>query len=244
MITIVSLYPELLDLNGDSHNSLVLQQRARWAGCEVAIEAVPLGSTPQSSRPSVVVVGSGPEASLVPVLEALRALESLVKTWIAADVPVLAVGTGWELLSQGLELSDGTRLKGLGIFSGWSVPSARVSDDIVVDTTFGRLVGFENHAREYHAEAGARPLGVVAYGVGNSVIEPDPREGEIAGSAIGTHLHGPVLAKNPALADHLLTIATGGEYSPNNAGAERADRSAQLARDAIVAKLGLSATTS
>jgi CobQ-like glutamine amidotransferase family enzyme len=165
----------------------------------------------------------------------------LLTTWVAAGVPVLAVGTGWELLSRGLELPDGTRLDGLGIFSGWSVPSLRVSDDIVVDTTFGRLVGFENHAREYHAEAGAHPLGAVAYGVGNSVIEPDAVEGEIAGSAIGTHLHGPVLAKNPALADHLLTIATDGEYSPINPRAERADRSAQFAREAILAKLGLGA---
>jgi CobQ-like glutamine amidotransferase family enzyme len=244
MIRIVSLYPELLDLNGDSRNALVLERRARWAGREVAVDDIPVGSEPETRRPSIVVVGSGSESSLVPVLTALRSIESLLKSWVAAGVPVLAVGTGWELLSRGLELPDGTRLDGLGVFSGWSVPSPRVSDDIVVDTTFGRLVGFENHAREYHAEAGARALGTVAYGVGNSVIEPDAVEGEIAGSAIGTHLHGPVLAKNPALADHLLTIATDGEYSAINPQAQRADRSAQFARDAILAKLGLSATPS
>jgi CobQ-like glutamine amidotransferase family enzyme len=244
MIRILSLYPELLDLNGDSQNALVLAQRARWAGCDVAVEAVELGATPEPGDPSIVVIGSGSEASLGPVLEGLRFIESSLAGWIAAGVPVLAVGTGWELLSHGIELPDGGRLDGLAVFSGSSVPSQRVTDDIVVDTTVGRLVGFENHARQYRAAAGAVALGSVAYGVGNSTLEAVALEGEIAGSAIGTHLHGPVLAKNPALADHLLTIATGGRYSPLNPHAERADRSAQFARDAILNRLGLSAAAS
>jgi CobQ-like glutamine amidotransferase family enzyme len=244
MITILSLFPELLDINGDAHNALVLAQRARWAGWKAEVETVSVGETSAPAAPSVIVIGSGAEASLVPVLTALRSIEATLRGWVDAGIPLLAVGTGWELLSRGLELPDGTSLEGLSIFSGWSVPRARVSDDIVVDSPFGRLVGFENHAREYRSGEGAVALGTVVYGVGNSSLGPHAAEGEIAGSAIGTHLHGPVLAKNPTLADHLLVTATDGQYIPGNALAERADLSARFARESILDALGISAQSS
>ncbi len=239
MITILSLFPELLDINGDAHNALVLAQRARWAGWAASVETVSVGEIPAAPTPSVIVIGSGAEASLVPVLSALRPIAPALRDWVAAGIPLLAVGTGWELLSRGLERADGTTLDGLSIFSGWSVPRARVSDDIVVDSPFGRLVGFENHAREYRSGDGAVPLGTVVYGVGNSSAGVGSPEGEISGSAVGTHLHGPVLAKNPALADHLLAMAIGGEYRSDNALAESADHSAQLARESILNALGI-----
>ena len=240
MITILSLFPELLDINGDAHNALVLAQRARWAGREAEVETVSVGETPAPAAPSVIVIGSGAEASLVPVLTALRSIEATLRAWVEAGIPLLAVGTGWELLSRGLELPDGSTLEGLSIFSGWSVPRARVSDDIVVDSPFGRLVGFENHAREYRSREGAVALGAVVYGVGNA----SGAEGEIEGSAIGSHLHGPVLAKNPTLADHLLATATGGQYSADNLHAQRADASARIARQSILDALGISSQSS
>ncbi len=241
MITILSVFPELLDLNGDAQNALVLAQRARWAGWETRVRDLALGESLEGEAPQAVIVGSGAESSAPRVLDGLRALEGSLRAWSADGIPLLAVGTGWELLSQSVELSNGDTLEGLGLFSGSSVARARVSDDLVVDSEFGRLVGFENHAREYRAGAGARGLGSVVYGVGNSLTVEPRVEGEVVGTSIGTHLHGPVLAKNPGLADHLLGLITDGRYEANNATAERVDASARAARNQIAARRGLGA---
>lgn len=236
-ITILSVFPELLDLNGDAQNALVLAQRARWAGLDARVHALPLGASP-SGRPDIVVVGSGAESSAGAVLDGLRVLEGDLRSWTAAGVPLLAVGTGWELLGESVELATGTVLTGLKVFSGRSVPRARVSDDLVVDTGYGRLVGFENHARQYLAGTGAQALGTVVYGVGNSGSPAVKAEGEIVGASFGTHLHGPVLAKNPGLADHLLSLVDDG-YSADNGTARRVDASAEAARTQILQRLGL-----
>lgn len=236
-ITILSVFPELLDLNGDAQNALVLAQRARWAGLDARVHALPLGASP-SGRPDIVVVGSGAESSARAVLDGLRALEDDLRSWTAASVPLLAVGTGWELLGESVELATGPVLTGLGVFSGRSIPRARVSDDLVVDTAYGRLVGFENHARQYLAGTGAQALGTVVYGVGNSGSPSVTGEGEIVGASFGTHLHGPVLAKNPGLADHLLSLVDDG-YGADNATARRVDASAEAARTQILLRLGL-----
>jgi hypothetical protein len=50
-------------------------------------------------------------------------------------------------------------------------------------------------------------VGTVVRGVGNE--EASGVEGAWAGHVLGTYLHGPVLARNPRLADLLLTWALG-----------------------------------
>ncbi|MFM9878148.1 MAG: type 1 glutamine amidotransferase [Rhodoglobus sp.] len=239
MITILSVFPDALDLNGDAQNALVLARRARWAGLDAEVVEQRLGVPLAAQPPDLIVVGSGAESSSARVLDGLLTIQRELRAWLAGGVPLLAVGTGWELLSKSVEFDGGLVLEGLGIFSGHSVPRARVSDDLVVDSEFGRLIGFENHAREYRAASGARDLGTVIYGVGNAGHSKLRREGEIVGASIGTHLHGPVLAKNPALADHLLGLVTSGGYDPDNETARRVDASASAARNQIAVPLGL-----
>lgn len=239
MITILSMFPEALDLNGDAQNALVLARRATWAGRGAGVVQQHLGAPLAIQDPDVIVVGSGAESSFVRVREGLRAVERELQRWLAAGVPLFAVGTGWELLSESVKFDGGVVLEGLGIFSGHWVPATRVSNDIVVASEYGRLVGFENHAREYRAARGSRELGAVIYGVGNSRSSKRRAEGAIAGSAIGTRLHGPVLAKNPALADHLLGLVTNGRYDPDNDSARRVDALARAARNQIAGRLGL-----
>jgi len=75
------------------------------------------------------------------------------------------------------------------------------------------LAGFENHAGRTRLDPGAEPLGRVVYGFGND--GESGYEGCRLGRAIGTYLHGPLLPRNPWLADWLLEQAlahrTGGE---------------------------------
>jgi CobQ-like glutamine amidotransferase family enzyme len=67
------------------------------------------------------------------------------------------------------------------------------------------LAGFENHAGRTVLEDGAEPLGRVLAGFGNDGASG--YEGCRAGRVLGTYLHGPLLPRNPWLADWLLAQA-------------------------------------
>ncbi len=90
MITILSVFPELLDLNGDAQNALVLAQRARWAGWDARVHNLALGDSLEGEAPQAVIVGSGAESSAPRVLEGLRALEGSLRAWSADGIPLLA----------------------------------------------------------------------------------------------------------------------------------------------------------
>jgi hypothetical protein len=68
------------------------------------------------------------------------------------------------------------------------------------------LTGFENHGAVTELGSGARPIGAVEVGTGN---KDGTVEGAVAGHVWGTYLHGPVLARNPQLADLLLSWVVG-----------------------------------
>ena len=65
-----------------------------------------------------------------------------------------------------------------------------------------RLTGFENHGGVSVVGPGRAPLARVEHGIGNG--GGDGTEGAWSGRVLGTYLHGPVLARNTALADLLL----------------------------------------
>ena len=67
------------------------------------------------------------------------------------------------------------------------------------------LAGFENHAGRTYLDQGAEPLGRVVAGFGND--GESGVEGCRVGRALGTYLHGPLLPRNPWLADWLLAQA-------------------------------------
>lgn len=233
-VGILSIFPELLNVNGDAENALVLAQRARWSGNAATVLALALGDAVPLETPDLVVIGSTTDSELARVLEGLRSIATSLAEWVDRGVPLLAVGTGMELLSKAFEV-DGKTTAGLGIFTARAVAAPqRVTDDLVVDSAWGRLIGFENHARDLVLGATAEPLGQVVYGRGNS----GGAEGVIHHNAFGTHLHGPVLAKNPAFADHLLSLAIEG-YDPRTVMAGRVDDIAKAARNSIAARLSL-----
>lgn len=201
--TIVTLVPSLLDTNGDAQNAAVLARRLQWAGHEVRVVAVEDGSE-LPEQVDAVIVGSGNDSTLEPARERLLTMHDELRRWGTEGVPILSVGTGWELLSWGVESADGRTVEGLGVLPGRAVPRGeRATGDLVVRSPrFGHLVGFENHARDY-VQAEASPLGRIVSGVGNG--RDAGQEGVVMGWVLGTHLHGPVLAKNPAMADAILT---------------------------------------
>jgi len=246
-LTVVSLFPDILDVNGDSANAAVLQTRLRWMGFQTRLIGVQVGENVPSAAPDIVVIGSGSDEDLTATLTELRRIESPLREWVEAEVPILAVGTSWELLSHYVETGTQAPLKGLGIFPGHSMPAKkRITGELVVDSEFGRLFGFENHVRQYTLGAGGVHLGTVVCGSGNaSAVKARGFEGAIVRNAIGTHLHGPVLARNPVLADHLISLAQARSTDVSGATAKAelhaADAMARAACAVIATQLGLTA---
>jgi CobQ-like glutamine amidotransferase family enzyme len=230
MTGVLALFPELTDVNGDAQNAQVLATRARWAGHDLPATALAAGEDPEST-PDAIVLGSTTDPTLPALLAALVAIRDDLTGWIEDGVPVLAVGTGLEALTRGIRMPDG-RLEGVGVVPAEVEPlAARVTGDLVVAAAEGDLVGYENHARGLRLDAGVDGLGTVSRGVGDGRGVDGVRHGLI----LGTRLHGPVLAKNPALADAFLAMIIGRPVTPQGERAAAADAVAARIRTALLA---------
>ncbi|MBF4576449.1 type 1 glutamine amidotransferase [Frondihabitans sp. VKM Ac-2883] len=214
-LSLLQLYPEQLGVSGDGGNVVALAERARRAGLDVELvehrpgDALPVGA-------DLVVIGSGPLSTLRSIhSDALRFREAL-SDWADSGVPVVAIGGGMELLSQGI-YGEGADLEGLGFFDASAHRGAkRRANYFRVETAYSgpslTLFGFEDHATRFELAAGASAFGTVVSGGGNG----DGTEGVSRGSSFGTQLKGPVLPLNPELTDRVLASAVsriGGVYA-------------------------------
>lgn len=156
----------------------------------------------------------GPQALAVRELRASRALRIAVDGGAA----VLAVCAGYQLLGRQFVGPDGRPHTGLGLLdcSTDRGPGARRVGELVVEPEdslgLPALTGYENHAGVTDLGPSAEPLGRVVVGHGND--HGDGSEGARSGRIVGTYLHGPVLARNPALADLILSWVVGEPLGP------------------------------
>ena len=130
----------------------------------------------------------------------------------AKGAPVLAICAAIQVLGHWYETSAGERVDGVGLLDLTTSPQPKrtigevVSQPLLPGLT-DRLTGFENHRGGTVLGSDARPLARVISGAGNR--EGDGVDGAVQGSVVATYLHGPCLARNPQLADHLLAQVVG-----------------------------------
>lgn len=209
-LAVVLVYPELLGTYGDRGNALALARRARARGLPCRIVEVAVGAALPRSGDVYLLGGSEDAAQLL----ALRSLlhESGVREVLHGGAPTLAVCAGFQILSQGFTGADGHREPGLGLLdvTCGRLPGPRAVGEVVAEPVglpgLPVLTGYENHQGDAVLGPSARPLGRVVFGVGNGV---EAVEGAVQDNVVATYLHGPVLVRNPRLADHLLERSTG-----------------------------------
>jgi CobQ-like glutamine amidotransferase family enzyme len=212
-VRLVWVYPDLLSTYGDRGNLLVLERRAWQRGLEV--ESVQVRSDqPVPALGDVYLIGGGEDRPQRLAAERLRADGGLTRA--AADgAVVLSVCAGYQIVGREFVNDLGEREDGLGLLDVVSVRGAgeRCVGDVLAeaDEVLGlpMLTGFENHQGVTRLGAGVRALGRVRAGWGNGA--GSGTEGAWQGNVFGTYLHGPVLARNPLLADVLLRRALGVE---------------------------------
>lgn len=211
MLTIVNVYPTLLGTYGDRGNATILAARATMRGLPAQIvEVGPEQPVPDSG--DLYVLGGAEDAAQVAATQRLSADGGLARA-VARGASLLAVCAGYQVIGETFWAS-GREVAGLGLVDARSMPGAeeRAVGELRSAAVAGEdlaglppLTGYENHAGITRLGASARPLGQVLAGVGNG----DGTEGLVQGSVIGTYAHGPVLARNPALADALLARSLG-----------------------------------
>lgn len=227
---IAYFYPELLNLYGDNGNVEILSYRAKKRGIDVKVIRVGLDTKLDSnfmSEVDVVFMGGGPDSSQKAMYKDLKQEKGpYLKEYILSGGVGIFICGSYQLLGNYYKASDGLVLEGLGIFDlhtehfGKTKPRcigntvAQIEKTILEDEYFKSvnrtgdlLVGFENHGGRTYLSKNLKPFARVVMGHGNN--SEDGTEGVVYKNAIGTYFHGPILARNPHLADYLIAKSLG-----------------------------------
>ncbi|OBF89800.1 glutamine amidotransferase [Mycobacterium sp. 852002-51152_SCH6134967] len=222
--------PDVMGTYGDGGNSVVLRQRLRLRGFEAEIVEITLDDAVPSELDLYTLGGAEDYAQRLATKHLLR--YPGLQQAAARGAPVLAICAAIQVLGHWYETSSGERVDGVGLLDVTTSPQdTRTIGEVVSEPLLAglsqRLTGFENHRGGTVLGAEARPLGKVVKGAGNR--DGDGYDGAVQGSVVATYMHGPCLARNPELADHLLSRVVG-ELAPLNI-----DEVEQLRRERLAA---------
>ena len=203
-ITIGYIYPKLLNMFGDIGNITALKKRCEWRNIEVCVKEFHTGDEIDLTDIDILYLGGGGERETLISLENLMNCKETLKNFVEDNGVMLAVCSGYEI--SGIEFYVDNKPKaGLSLVNIKSEQgSKRFVSNVVLETEFGKIAGFENHLGRMKTGIHS-PLGKVIYGNGNN--GEDGAEGVLYKNFFGTYLDGPILPKNPELCDELIKRA-------------------------------------
>jgi len=241
-VGILDVFPGHFDQNGDSGNVLALRRRLEWSGFDVDVVRVDPGDAWPAETPDFVLVGGGSVPAQRDALASLVAQRARLADWVAAGSAYLSVAGGYALSATELVLpGDAVSQAGLGVFAGRVGALERLASGpaVIRSPRHGVLHGFVNLAQRVTLDEPAQALGIVVSGPWDDCAGQP--EGAAVGTAFGTHAHGPILPKNPVLADAFiragLTRRGLADAYRHDARHEHVDALARRARAALAQRL-------
>lgn len=205
-ITILHLYPQEMNIYGDRGNIITLVKRLEWRGFKTEVITAGIGDKPEVAAADIIFGGGGQDRGQVAVGRDLQRHSKALHHASQNGVPILTICGTYQLFGRGFTTVEGDEIPGISIFKARTIGSGqRMIGNVIIETGFGPVVGFENHSGRTLLEESQPALGKVVQGFGN-----DGRsgfEGAVVSSTYGTYLHGPLLPKNPAVADELIQKA-------------------------------------
>lgn len=259
-LTIGWLYPTLMSTYGDRGNVIVIERRAQWRGYDAKIVPLDQNSTAEDIKSVDVIVGGGAQDRQQEIV--MRDLQGkkadAMREKLDNGTPGVFTCGSPQLLGHYYEPGLGQRIEGLGILDLVSVHpgenTRRCIGNLVIEVTASKLatdlremlngatpylVGFENHGgRTKLGETEA--LGKVVFGLGNN--GEDGTEGAFHQNAIATYSHGPLLPKNPVVADWLIQTALRNKYQEPVSLTPLDDTLAMQGREAMLKRLNVDVT--
>ncbi|QGF22398.1 type 1 glutamine amidotransferase [Raineyella fluvialis] len=216
-VHIVLVYQSLLGIYGDRGNATVLMKRLQWRGFEPRLTVAEPGQ-PLPDDADIYLLGGGEDGAQTTAVR-LLSQEGTLHRAAERGAVVFAVCAGYQILGTTFTIGEREEvMPGLGLLD----ITTRRGDVRAVGEILTRLrplpgdvtplsgddalvTGFENHGGMTTLGPDASPLADVEIGIGNG--DGSATEGAIQGSVVGTYPHGPILARNPGLADFLLETA-------------------------------------
>lgn len=219
-LRIVHLYPDLLNLYGDSGNLKVLLQRCAWRGIPAELVEIHYGDEFDLSGADIIFMGGGPDREQhLASQEILKNKEQLVE-YVENDGVLLAICGGYQILGKNWLMGDEI-VEGLGIIDAETLRAKKGFDRLIENIALVSLlasrpvIGYENHAGRTHLGEGLEPFGQVVSTTGHGNDDKSGADGVRYKNVIGTYLHGPLLGKNPEIADWLLKTALSRKFEEN-----------------------------
>ncbi|MBR2811074.1 MAG: glutamine amidotransferase [Solobacterium sp.] len=214
-VKILWMYHDLMDLYGDKGNIEVLRYRCEKRGIECVVDTCAIGQEVTISDYDLFFMGGGADREQNLIFADLLGRKESIAEAMAEKTAFLLICGGYQLFGKYYKDQDGVIVEGLGFFDYYTESSDRdhrCIGNIAVETTMDgetfKAVGFENHGGQ--TKNVATPFARVLSGHGNTYN--DGTEGFMNSQVLATYMHGPLLPKNPKIADHILLRALKKRY--------------------------------
>ena len=219
-IKILYLYPDMLELYGDFGNIQVLRYRLEKRGIKATIVPYSIGdATPNFNDYDIVFAGGGADQEQSILAKDLLQYRENIKESIDNGVFFLLICGAYQLFGKYYKGVEENIIPGLEIFNYYTEAindrKKRCIGNIVINVNLDgnetKVIGFENHGGQTFDIK--TPFGDVLLGNGNKF--GDNKEGFFQKNVIATYLHGPLLSKNPELADYIIKYCLDRKYNEN-----------------------------
>jgi CobQ-like glutamine amidotransferase family enzyme len=216
-LTIGWLYPELMNIYGDRGNIICLTKRCEWRDIKVDVKMLDIGFLEKDLMScDLLVMGGAQDRQQEAVAKDLFKKRDSLKKMIDSGTPGIYICGAYQFLGNYYQLEDGSKIKGLGILDLYTQSEGTQKDRLIGNIVFKSdvidytIVGFENHGGRTYLGKEIKPFGKVLKGFGNN--GKDEFEGAFYKESFATYAHGPILPKNPKLADYLIKKALFKKY--------------------------------
>ena len=207
---VVWMYHDIMDLYGDKGNMMVLKKRCLDRNIPFELDTCGIGEEKDLSKYDLIFLGGGADKEQISLIPDLLSRKENIKKAMDEKTFVLLICGGYQLFGQYYIAANNEKISGLQFYDYYTdtgKAGSRCIGNIVIDANLDglktRIVGFENHGGQTLNVT--HPLGKVCKGYGNSFGAG--YEGFYDGKILGTYLHGPLLPKNPEVADFVISKA-------------------------------------
>ena len=209
-VNVCWMYHDIMDLYGDKGNIMVLKKRCLDRNIEFHLDTCGIGEQKDLSQYDLIFLGGGADKEQISLIPDLLSRKENIKKAMDEHTFVLLICGGYQLFGQYYIAADGSKIEGLKFYDYYTdtgKEGKRCIGNIILEADLDglktKIIGFENHGGQ--TENVKSPLGKVLKGYGNSFDAG--YEGFYDGQILGTYLHGPLLPKNPQVADFVITKA-------------------------------------
>lgn len=206
-LKILWMYHDLMDLYGDKGNIQVLKTRSEKRGIDVTVDTCGIGESCDIASYDIFFLGGGADREQNLIFEDLLSRRNRIEEAMHSGTAFLLICGGYQMFGKYYKDQDGNTVPCLDFFDYYTEASDRdhrcignIAIEITMDGETFRAVGFENHGGQ--TKGVTTPLGVVLKGHGNEY--QSKYEGFLNDQVAATYMHGPLLPKNPRIADLVL----------------------------------------